>query len=446
MLIVCFASACEATHRDRVRPRPVEPDSGARRNRSDWSFPHVELTLQHSPELFLAWQNGDSRSGVTGAVVVLGYVSLDQHDAQGDDLARTLLECWRGEGPKFLNRLEGSFSLFLHDAERKACLLATDPMSSRPLWYAEENGRFIVSSDLRQVAIYLSRLPDLDKAYVWSFLYRRCTVADRCFFEGIRAIEAGQAITFREGALASRSHYTAPIIQPDHRRSIGDTAAELVHTLRLTCQEALRGSRSPSLLLSGGLDSRLIAGMCPSNVTAVTLCDTINREVSIAAAIARRCGLRHRIICRDREWYGGMMEQACWDNAGLYSWNEAHFLPLSRSGIGFQHDVTMLGFACDTLFKGAYLDWPDLWLGWNNRRGPEPDEHQFVDLVLGIPGNSNPSVRALFQPAFLRECEEAFARWSRPSIGRFATGRPRPQTCGSCSRLAVCTGTTPMQM
>lgn len=372
-----------------------------------WQLPHAAVALRQSAELFLACRNTDPNRGLAGAAAVLGYVVLERPGRPKDELAQALLAAWKQHGPSFVNSLEGSFSLFLYDAAEERYLLAADPMNSRPLWLAQNAGDIIAGSDVRNAARLLPRLPLLDKAHAWSFLHRRCSVADRSFFEGIRSIEAGQLAEFHRGRLVSKTRYMEPFVRPDHNRLIRDTAAQLNDAMRQTAYEACHGSRSPALLLSGGLDSRLIAGLCPQNVTGVTVCDRLNREVHIAARIARRCGLKHDVVFRRPDFYGSMMEESSWESAAMWVWSEAHFLPLIWPDYDFNHDVAMLGFASDTLLKGTYLAFPRLWEGWQGQHGPEPTESQFVDLVLDAPRNFTPYLRPILQPKFLRECEDA---------------------------------------
>ena len=403
---VCFVKAEQAAATRCAAMRGLQRDPFRAYAWAEFTLPGAVVAVRRSPELSLCYQ-GSGADGQAGTVLVAGYVVFERAGREAAELASALLAAWQRSDTEFLGRLEGSFALFMHDPVRQRCLLATDSMNTRPIWLHQDSMSTIAGTDLRNVVRLLPKRPDLDKAGCWSFLHRRCAIGDRSLFEGVRALEAGEAAQFADGLLRSRSLYAEPIIRPDYQRSMRDTAAELVNALSLTCREACAGSHSPSLFLSGGLDSRLIAGICPTNVTAVTLCDQRNAEVAIAGKIAARCGLRHEIIERPPDWYGRMVDEACWESAGLWCWNESHFLPLCWPEMGFSHDVAMLGFAADTLFKGAYLGWPKLWQGWDGRRGPEPSESEFVELVLHAPQNFNAWLRPVLQPAFVREAEEA---------------------------------------
>ena len=373
------------------------------------NWPGVSVICSRCPETSLIWQNHDRNAGICGTAIVQGYTCFANSRIKKNEMARTLLSRWRNRGAEFIKDLEGSFSLFLYDADLGCCLLATDPMGSRPLWYSCNNpGTLIASSDVCEVAMRLHIFPTMDLAAAWSFLHRRTTVGDRSYFSGVRSLASGCAWEFKNGLTSNRSFYTEPVVQPNHKRSLRDTASVLLEALSQTVRNACADSRSPALFLSGGLDSRLIAGISDSRVTAVTLCDQYNSEVRIAEKIAGKCGLKHHAVARSPEWYPRMMDRACWANAGIHCWNESHYYPLNSIEQGFPYDVAMLGFGSDALFKGLYLKWPMLWKGWNGVRGPAPTKNEFVQLALCSSNHFEPWLKPVLKQNFLKTSEEAY--------------------------------------
>ncbi len=372
-----------------------------------WRIPHAIVAVERGPEVFLAYRNNDRGAGIRGRAVVLGYVVLGRRGRTAAELGQALLQAWRDRGPAFLDELEGSFSIFLFDADRDRCLLATDPMSNRPLWTATGPDGDLVGSDPRHVAELLPNRPAIDRAYLWSFLYHASTVADRSPFEDVRGVEPGVAIEYVEGRPAGTTRYMHPRFRPDRSRRTRQTAAELIDNVRTTLEDICHDRRRPALFLSGGLDSRFVAALCPEGVRAVTFCDCVNREVKIAAAIAGRCGLEHQIIRRDTDWYPSLIDQASVDYRSLWNWNEAHYLPISRPSVDFDHDAATLAFGCDTYFKGLHLKWDRLWRGWKKGAGPEPSESEFLATILDAPTRTS-DMAAVLQPDVKQACQEAY--------------------------------------
>jgi len=241
-----------------------------------------------------------------------------------------------------------------------------------------------------------------------SFFSWARTVGDHSPIEGVRGMEPGQVMEFRGDRKTCKSYYTEPFFQPDSGRSIRETAEQLVEYLRITLMELCSGSRSPCLFLSGGLDSRLIASLCPDGMAAVTLCDRVNQEVEIARKIAERCGLKHTIIKRNIDWYPSLAEKASIESSGLWSWTEAHYTPLADMHELFPHDVVTLGFGADSYFKGLYLkNNQRLWDGWQNRYGHKPDRSKCLTLVMDARNHSSLGVNVL-RPEIRDECRDAY--------------------------------------
>lgn len=366
------------------------------------------LQERHDLSLLHDAPNGD-------AVVVLGYVGCPGSTKVDDELAQVLLSSWREKGVAFLSDLEGSFALILYDAAQSRLLVAVDCLSSRSIWYAKTADGLAIGTNVQAVCEMLSERPTLDKAYLWSFLVHRCTVDNRSPFEQIRALDAGEAIEFQSAELRWHGRYTDPVFHPQ-QRPVNDTAAELADALQSTVAEACRSSRSPCLLLSGGLDSRLVAGTCPPDVASLTLSDSLNHETAFASRTACACALAHRIIIRDKDWYPSILEAGSLTGNGIWAWNEAHYLPLARPQWDYHHDVTLLGFGSNTYFKGNHLTWPRVW-------DPPPvnsfDDY-FLQLVMETPEPSADAV-SLLKAGARQECEQAYRQVAREVIARVSS-------------------------
>lgn len=387
-------------------------------HRRSWDVGHCRLEFSDDAELFLAHINTDPAKGPRFCVLIMGYVAHRHEHRSGRELAERLLQEWRGEGARFLDGLEGSFSIFMHDMENDQSLIATDCIASRMLWHSEQDGIHVIGTDLTAVA-HCRRGPlSIDHVFLWSFLMHARTVSTRTFFGEIRSIEPGLALTFQGGLLTRRDAYFSSLYKSDSRRSPTDLAAELVDALSVTMREICRDRTRPALFLSGGLDSRLLAGLCPEHVTAVTLCDRQNAEVTIAGKTAARTGLRHRIIHRTPDWYPSLIEEASERFSSMWAWTEAHFLPLKHPQNDFDFDAVMLGWGSDTYFKGFSLKWPRLWEGGRNvHTPPRATASAALDLVTQAP-YANPRIQRIFETAFESKCRDEFREVARRDLER----------------------------
>jgi len=181
-------------------------------------------------------------------------------------------------------------------------------------------------------------------------------------------------------------------------------------------------------LLSGGLDSRIVAALSPPDVLAVTLCDGINREVHYARKVASACGIEHRIILRDEDWYPSLMRWGSLYGSAIGNWLECHFLPLGKPEWEFSRDVTTMGSLAGSLVKGETIRWDWLWENGKGHSGPAPAESKVLDMLLNCPSSNKMGVSALCDN-FSRECADAYREAATTEV------RLLKQWCGNLPDL-----------
>src|SRR5205807_7264674 len=85
-----------------------------------------------------------------------------------------------------LPRLNGIFAFAALDTVAGKLYLARDPFGVKPLYYAEQRGRFAFSSELKALATLVSPLRTVDPAALRAFLTLRFVPSPQTLIEGIR--------------------------------------------------------------------------------------------------------------------------------------------------------------------------------------------------------------------------------------------------------------------
>jgi len=314
----------------------------------------------------------------TDHAVVLGY-AVDL--ARGTALdAQAVLGRWATQGPEALLTLDGSFGLLVHDGASRSTWLATDCLATRSLWYTEFQGCLVIGTAPRLVAAASGAPEDIDLAYLWSFLHYRNTVGDRSPFRSVRSMEPMSTLCIVDGRVTERATYALPTDPQTTITHTGEAASALVDAISEAMARALNGASAPALLLSGGLDSRLLTALSPEGMATVTLCDAPNAETRIAQATARIARRQHHLVIRPCEWYPSIALRCSEEWSALWSWNEFHYAPFGWRMADFPWDVTTLGFGFDSLLKGLHLKLPALW-GPDGHPAPVPSPPAFADLT-----------------------------------------------------------------
>jgi hypothetical protein len=169
----------------------------------------------------------------------------------------SLLDAIEGYGEDVLNDLNGEFVLAYHDPTTRSLMVANDRYGVVPLYYYCEENTFIFASEVKAILRVL-RPQELDWESVADFFYLLQMRGCKTLFKNVRALDSGQALTFREGDLKRHQYFDfvqTPVLDPT--RASTEKAASL---FKQAVRRRIERAKPNTLMLSGGFDSRLILG------------------------------------------------------------------------------------------------------------------------------------------------------------------------------------------
>jgi asparagine synthase (glutamine-hydrolysing) len=204
-----------------------------------------------------------------------------------------LVHLYEEHGDAFAERLRGMFAVAIWDAPRRRLVLARDRFGIKPLSYREADGELAFASELRA-------LPrgEIDLDAVEAFLAFNAIPAPLTIFKEARKLRAGHLLCWEDGAVRlERFAELAPL--PERR----DDRAELVEELRARLRDSVRahlaGETPVGVLLSGGLDSALLAALAaeessePLHTFSIGFEEHSSDELACARRVAERYGTEH---------------------------------------------------------------------------------------------------------------------------------------------------------
>ncbi|HWW88093.1 MAG TPA: hypothetical protein VNZ26_31060 [Vicinamibacterales bacterium] len=214
----------------------------------------------------------------------------------GPDL-RTLLSACATTGPEALEECEGQFVAIYADHEG-AVHIVNDRFSSRPLYLLRTNQGTYFSSNLGFLLAFshVSHRPDpIGWLQASAFAH---TLGKRTTAEGVERLRPATHLTVTAERVIERQYWCLqhrPIAALDPAVH----SEEVFQTFQTGTQRFARLADKGILALSGGLDSRLIAGALPGGYEAFTFVDKpevdSTCETRAAAEVCSALGLRHRI-------------------------------------------------------------------------------------------------------------------------------------------------------
>jgi asparagine synthase (glutamine-hydrolysing) len=212
-----------------------------------------------------------------------------------------LVHLYEDYGAELVHALDGMYGFAIWDARRRRLLLARDRFGEKPLFYCERPGHLVFASELSALRSGLDFAPDLDPGSLDAYLVLGYVPGAQTIFENIRALEPGSILEWSVDMPTPRvSRYWTMPTRPRRRAgSMKDYAEEASVLLRRAVRSRLIADVPVGVLLSGGLDSSLVArtvaevGGLPLRTFTVSYDVGTVSEASEARDIARRLGAEH---------------------------------------------------------------------------------------------------------------------------------------------------------
>ena len=202
---------------------------------------------------------------------IYNYVELREKLIAAGHRFRTQSDCevlvhlFEDKGKDLLNDLEGMFAFALFDARRGELLLARDRFGEKPLYWASlAGGGLAFASEIKALLALPGVDRRLDVAAIAQFLALRYIPAPRTHVQGIRKLQAGEAISLGRGADPVRTRFWSPVLSANgsggsHVPSIEEAVDGVRERVRQAVRIRLRSDVPVGAFLSGGIDSTAIA-------------------------------------------------------------------------------------------------------------------------------------------------------------------------------------------
>ena len=191
---------------------------------------------------------------------------------------------------------DGEFLLAFVDKHSGELVVLNDWRAALPTYYSTDNG-LVISREIKTLRRYLAEVggaKTLDRLGIAQLLLFRYTLGDRTIYDNVKRLPPGSLIRAnRDGVTVDSTHDLNFGSKHRSTKSVETNATELSTLFTKACRRrVVKGNKGHNLVsLSGGLDSRAIAGVFAGNndpFTAVTHTLTTADDVHIAKEIASK--------------------------------------------------------------------------------------------------------------------------------------------------------------
>jgi asparagine synthase (glutamine-hydrolysing) len=241
---------------------------------------------------------------IRSRLISRGYRFKSQTDTE------VVLRAYEEWGERCVEQLDGMFAFAVWDGRVRRLLLARDRLGKKPLYYSKlSGGGIIFASEIKSILCHPRVDRTLDRVALDHYLTFQYVPGPRTLFEGIAKLPAGNVLLWADGEVAAREYWDpsmhlGPNLNDKGGPAISFQAAkeELKQRLIDAVKKRLISDVSLGLLLSGGLDSSLIAALmsreCGGKVKTFTVGfeDSSFNEAGFARDVANRLGTDHHEI------------------------------------------------------------------------------------------------------------------------------------------------------
>lgn len=278
-----------------------------------------------------------------------------------------------------LRAARGMFALALWDRAERSLTLSRDRLGEKPLFYGWLSGVFVFGSDLNVLSAFPER-PALHAEAVALYCRYGYIPAPLTLYQGLRKVLPGTWVTLSESQVHQQevprpmTYWSLDQARQDGEQRFGaltteQRIAELETLLSQSLREQLIADVPVGALLSGGIDSSLVAALAqaqsdrPLKTFTIGFREPAYDEAPYARAIARHLGTDHQELYIDEAEVRGLVESL--GEVIDEPFADASLLPtLLVSHLVRQHvTVCLSGDGGDELFRGyeRYLRGRRLW-------------------------------------------------------------------------------------
>jgi asparagine synthetase B (glutamine-hydrolysing) len=316
--------------------------------------------------------------------------------------AQSLAAAFRADPAAFLAGIDnGCCNIVAQDDARQVTVIANDPSGCLPLYIHAGGDAIAFANDfpgLQAISPPLARDP-LGGAELYWFGYQ---IGNRTVFRDVFRTPPGAILRIdgSDGKIATESWW-----RPAARPAPGDpaeTGRDLIAATQRACRRLQVPERNYGIKLSGGMDSRLIAGCWQDpGLKAFTFSAPCTIESRITRRLARALEIPLEVVTIDGDFFSRLNAPIFRKHAAADCFHQALIPAMQQAGI----DCALDGIAGDVLFGGLALKRKGGWRATLGNifgtagpaRGSAVSNEEAAEIIFNqirVPDASLPALRA----------------------------------------------------
>jgi asparagine synthase (glutamine-hydrolysing) len=245
--------------------------------------------------------------------------------------------------------INGDFNCLIYDSTIQKLFIFNDRFGFRPLYYYIGDNAFIFSSELKSFLSYPFFSTDTDWQSVSDYLRYEYVLGDRTLYKYVSVLTPSTCLEIGINSIKQNKYWSPVYTESISLNNLDQAIDEGYELFKQSVRRRIFNTNNILVFLSGGLDSRLIAGVATQeggNIVTSTLGAKYSYEYKLAKQVCRTLNIEmpKRFSINDK-WMIDHFKNIAWQS-------EAQHASL---GLSWMHGVvTKLGTDFDCLLNGIF--------------------------------------------------------------------------------------------
>lgn len=296
---------------------------------------------------------------IVGCDAPNGYTSRhDTHPNCTD--AEYCAQLYEQYGIDFVEYLNSEFVVLVYDTTTDTATLCTDRLGTRPVFHTRTpNGAFVFSSRLQLLPRHPGVETGFDRRYLHEYFAFERALGTRTPLSGVEKLPPASQTTIDTSTGESETDvYWRPKYRPLDR-PYSYFVREFAERFERAVDDRTRVDTEYGVLLSGGIDARLILAALESSATGYHMNEWENQEAEIAREIANTAGHDFEFLRRTKDYQERALDRNPPHMSFISSFDQGQATNV-RDELADRVDVMMSGLYSDVLYQHNYVPTRDI--------------------------------------------------------------------------------------
>ena len=288
-------------------------------------------------------------------IVVYGNIYSYKERKLESSKAEILFSLYKNHKTDFLKDLNGSFILSIYDND--TIIIASDRLGSKNLFYTINSNSILYSSEIKAILADRSIISELNLKAIIDFFTYSFILGNKTFFIGIELLPPASILIKKKESLRIVKYWDLNLRENRHNKL---DFINLLKRFNLVMKRAVDIRMADKdiigIFLSGGLDSRLIAGFAQKNANktnkeliSYTFGTKNGLQERIAKKVSKNLKIKNKFYEIPSSSLAKYAEEVVYKGDGHIRIRDAHFISFLRE-IRTEVDTILVGLFGSELF------------------------------------------------------------------------------------------------